>query len=112
MKSLSTLLFCVFVLLFLDVDVRPQGKVTPTMVTIKHYDNEPLRIVGIRYGNQEVTDGDSFDAPDDWLRTFAVRVKNVSTRAIYFVMLDTDFTRDKGTHLLPPIHLVSGVMFN
>ena len=109
MRLFLILLLLALVMLGFASTTCAQVNVSPTIVTIKHYDNEPVKIVSVKYDGKEFAENEPFDAPANWLGSVSVRVKNASARTVTFVYLSIEIPRDKGMHRLIGVSLFRGI---
>lgn len=68
-----------------------------SLTKIESYDNEPLKIVGVKAANKSVRLGEKFDGADDWMRNANIRVKNVSDKTIIYIEIDLNFPETKAS---------------
>lgn len=58
---------------------------------------EPIIITRITEGGNEIAFDEAFAAPDDWLRTLIITIKNRSTKPILYASLGVRFPRPPGS---------------
>jgi hypothetical protein len=64
---------------------------------LENDENEPVTITDIKVNGQKVSFGKSFIAPDDWLRTLVISMKNKSSKRILFLNFDVFLRYPQGS---------------
>lgn len=84
----------------------PQGA-GKSLQRLKSYRNDPLQIVDIKAANKTVRLGEQFDGGEEWLKSAALTVRNVSGKDIIFIEIDINFpeTKSSGNEMSFPLRL-------
>ena len=63
------------------------------MIDKESWRDEPIRIIKLKVGGKDAEIRKKFQADDDWLKAFSVKVQNISGRPIARIVLRLDFPR-------------------